>query len=73
MGINAEQYIRTPATQKPSRKSGKADSGTAKVNHPGHVGGDHVRKAEKWGGGSKAAKGHVTKEDKENPNSSARS
>lgn len=56
-----------------NQKSGKADSGTAKVNKPGHVGGDHARKAQEWGGGSKASKGPITKEDKQNPNSSARS
>jgi hypothetical protein len=73
MGINAEPYIKNPAAENANRKSGKADSGTAKDNRPGDVGGDHVRKAEKWGGGSKASKGHVTKADKQNPNSSARS
>ena len=55
------------------QKSGKADSGTAKTNKPGHVGGDHARKAQEWGGGSKGSKGPITKEDKQNPNSSARS
>lgn len=51
----------------------KADSGTTEKNRPGHVGGDHIRKAQKWGGGSKASKGPITEADKRNPNTSAKS
>ncbi|WP_085028415.1 hypothetical protein [Ensifer aridi] len=50
----------------------KGESGTVKKNQPGHVGGDEARKAQEWGGGSKASKGSVTKDDKRNPNSSAK-
>jgi hypothetical protein len=42
-------------------------------NAPQHRGGDHIRKAQKWGGGNKAAKGRVTRADKRNENSSAKS
>jgi hypothetical protein len=44
-----------------------------KGDAPGHRGGDHVRKAQEWGGGSKGSKGPVTQSDKRNPNSSAKS
>jgi hypothetical protein len=73
MGINAEQYVRRSTMQDSNQKSGKTDSGTAKDNQPGHVGGDHARKAQQWDGGSKASKGPITKQDKQNPNSSAKS
>lgn len=59
--------------KKSDRPRNKGESGTAKKNQPGHVGGDHARKAQEWGGGTKAAKGAVGKEDKRNPNSSAKS
>lgn len=36
-------------------------------------GGDSIRKAQEWGGGSKASKGPVTQQDKRNENSSAKS
>jgi hypothetical protein len=36
-------------------------------------GGDAIRQAQEWGGGSKASKGAITPEDKRNPNSSAKS
>ena len=36
-------------------------------------GGDQARKAQEWAGGSKASKGPVTRADKANDNSSARS
>jgi len=58
---------------KSSRPENKDQSGTASVNDPKHVGGDHARKAQEWGGGTKAAKGSVTKSDKHNENSSAKS
>lgn len=51
----------------------KATSGKHKEHSPGHQGGDAGRKAQEWGGGSKGSKGPVTKEDKRNPNSSAKS
>ncbi len=49
---------------KPDRPKTKGESGTAKKNQPGHVGGDEARKAKEWGGGSKASKGEVSREDK---------
>ena len=58
---------------KPDRAKTKGESGTAKKNQPGHVGGDEARKAQEWGGGSKASKGDISREDKRNPNSSAKS
>jgi len=59
--------------KKSDRPGNKGESGTAKKDQPGHVGGDQARKAEEWGGGTKASKGAVSKEDKRNPNSSAKS
>jgi hypothetical protein len=41
-------------------------------NAPSHEGGDAARKAQEWGGGNKAAKGPVSKSDKQNENSSAK-
>ena len=41
-------------------------------NAPSHRGGDAARKAQEWGGGNKAGKGPVTKDDKQNENSSAK-
>jgi hypothetical protein len=41
-------------------------------NAPAHQSGDAARKAQEWGGGNKAAKGPVTKDDKQNENSSAK-
>lgn len=58
--------------KKPKDPADKAQSGTTHKNEPGTVGGDHVRKAQEWGGGSKGSKGAVTKEDKRNENSSAK-
>jgi hypothetical protein len=58
--------------KKSDRPKNKGESGTTKQNQPGHVGGDEARKAQEWGGGSKASKGPVTKDDKRNPNSSAK-
>lgn len=52
--------------------SSKPASGSAKSSHPAK-GGDHIRKAQEWGGGSKASKGPVTRADKQNENSSAKS
>ncbi|NRP71311.1 hypothetical protein ILFOPFJJ_02196 [Ensifer psoraleae] len=57
---------------KSDRPKNKGESGTAKKNQPGHVGGDHARKAQQWGGGSKASKGSVSESDKHNPNSIAK-
>jgi hypothetical protein len=57
------------ATQRPS----KATSGRQKGTRPRHSGGDSVRKAQAWGGGTKAGKGAVTRADKRNPHSSAKS
>jgi hypothetical protein len=59
-------------TQK-ERALNKCESGTAKDSSPTHKGGDQARKAQEWGGGSKAAKGPITKADRANPNSSQKS
>lgn len=53
-------------------QSGKGESGTP-GRHPKTEEGDQVRKAREWGGGSKASKGPVTRSDKHNENSSAKS
>jgi hypothetical protein len=52
---------------------GKRASGSDKSPDPRHVGGDHVRKAKAWSGGSKAPKGRITRADRRNQNSSAKS
>lgn len=48
----------------------KATSGS---KTPPHKGGDAARQTQEWGGGTKGPKGPVTKADKRNPNSSAKS
>lgn len=48
------------------------DGETSKSTGP-QKGGDAVRKAHEWGGGSKGSKGPVTAEDRANDQSSARS
>ena len=52
------------------RNEGQAER--TKGNAPEHQGGDAARKSQEWGGGNKAAKGSVTKDDKQNENSSAK-
>ena len=52
--------------------SDKPASGSDKSKGP-DKGGDQVRKAQEWGGGSKTSKGPVTAADKRNQNSSAKS
>jgi hypothetical protein len=59
-------------TQK-ERALNKGESGTTKGSSPEHKGGNQTRKAQEWGGGSKAAKGPITKADRQNPNSSQKS
>jgi hypothetical protein len=54
------------------RQSGKKAGGSDKAASPQHQGGDQARKAQEWGGGSKGAKGAVTRADKQNEHSSAR-
>jgi hypothetical protein len=54
------------------QRSGKPAGGSQKGTRPRHAGGGHIRKAQAWGGGSKAAKGAVTRADKRNQNSSAK-
>lgn len=49
------------------------DKGTSSTKKEPHGGGDAARQAQKWGGGSKGSKGAVTRDDKRNPNSSAKS
>ena len=49
----------------------KRGSGSDKSTEP-RKGGDSARKAQEWGGGSKGAKGAVTRSDKRNRNSSAK-
>lgn len=52
--------------------SNKRASGSDKSTPPDHEGGDHARKAQQWSGGSKASKGPITPEDRQNENSSAK-
>jgi hypothetical protein len=52
--------------------AGKKASGSDEATHPEHMGGNPVRNARTWGGGSKASKGPIAPEDKRNPNSSAK-
>jgi hypothetical protein len=44
-----------------------------KKSSPSEKGGDQARKAQKWGGGSKAARGAITQADRRNENSSQKS
>ena len=53
-------------------KNEQAESGTTKKTEPSG-GGDLVQQALKWGGGSKGSKGGVTKADRANEQSSAKS
>jgi hypothetical protein len=57
------------------RAKNKGDSASphTKGNAAQHRGGDAARKAQEWGGGTKAGKGPITPEDRKNENSSARS
>ena len=59
--------------ERKGRLSENPASGSDKSSPPDHVGGDHVRNAQEWSGGSKASKGPVTPADKRNQNSSAKS
>lgn len=52
--------------------SNKPASGSDKKPRPDQ-GGDHIRKAQQWGGGSKGSKGPVTAADRANEQSSAKS
>lgn len=52
--------------------SSKRGSGSDKDNRPGEKGGSASQNAQKWGGGTKASKGRVSKADKRNENSSAK-
>jgi hypothetical protein len=52
---------------------GESASPNTKGNAPLKQGGDQSRKAQEWGGGNKASKGPITKSDKQNENSSAKS
>jgi hypothetical protein len=52
--------------------SGKRASGSDKTTPPARSGGDQARKAQQWGGGSKASKGPISEADRRNENSSAK-
>lgn len=52
--------------------SGKRAGGSDKDKRPDEKGGSSVQNAQKWGGGTKASKGGVTKADRQNENSSAK-
>lgn len=54
------------------REHGRGKSASDKKPAPDR-GGDAARKAQEWGGGSKASKGPITSEDRNNENSSAKS
>ncbi len=53
-------------------RTGKRGSGSDKAKSPDRQGGDAVRKAQQWNGGSKGSKGGVARKDRRNPNSSAK-
>jgi hypothetical protein len=46
---------------------------SSKPMAPGQKGGDHIRRAQKSGGGSQGSKGPVTTADRHNENSAAKS
>jgi hypothetical protein len=52
--------------------AGRRAGGSEKSKSPGK-GGANAREAQEWGGGSKGSKGGVTRGDRKNPQSSARS
>jgi hypothetical protein len=54
------------------QRSSKPATGSDKKTEPDQ-GGDHIRKAQEWGGGSKGSKGPVTAADRANEQSSAKS
>lgn len=56
-----------------TRNKGESASPHTKGDSPQQRGGDAARKAQEWGGGNKAGKGPITKEDRQNENSSAKS
>jgi hypothetical protein len=56
-----------------ARNKGESASPNTKGNAPQNQGGDQARKAQEWGGGNKAGKGPLTKTDRQNDNSSAKS
>lgn len=60
------------AQQQGARTKGESGSSHTKGNASAHRGGDAARKAQKWGGGNKAAKGSVSASDRRNENSSAK-
>jgi hypothetical protein len=55
-----------------ARNKGESGSAHTKGDAPKHRGGDAARKAQKWGGGNKAAKGSISQSDRRNQNSSAK-
>jgi hypothetical protein len=56
------------------RTRNKGESSTRqRGNETAHKGGDHIRRAKEWGGGSQGSKGKVTREDKRDENSAAKS
>jgi len=59
-------------TEASERIPGKRAGGSDKNEKPAK-GGDHIRQARQWGGGSKASKGGITPADRRNENSSAKS
>ncbi|XIA62231.1 hypothetical protein ACFIOY_21625 [Bradyrhizobium sp. TZ2] len=56
-----------------ARNKGESASPNTKGDAPQHQGGDASRKAQRWGGGNKASKGPITKDDRQNENSSDKS
>jgi hypothetical protein len=60
-------------SRKRAQSKGRSASPHTKGNAPRHRGGDHARKAQRWGGGNKAGKGPLTRADRRNENSSAKS
>jgi hypothetical protein len=60
-------------TSRKEHQANKSTSGSAKASSPDKKGGDQGRKAQEWGGGSKASKGPITASDRKNQNSSQKS
>jgi hypothetical protein len=67
-GLTARRMMESEMT---GAISSKPASGSTRKNKPDQ-GGDSARKAQEWGGGSKASKGPVTAADRNNENSSAK-
>jgi hypothetical protein len=71
LGTHYEEFKMVDSLQR-ARDKGQSGSPHTKGDAPKHRGGDAARKAQKWGGGNKAAKGAISTADRRNENSSAK-